>query len=244
VDVVSNHIVSRLELLHFGVDQSSSNRDPKPAEVEAFCNLAMSARDSAAIDFFIALHCKGHSLDALFVDLLEPAARHLGDLWDQDVCDSTDVALGIARIQELIGMFGADDSAPRRDNSHRALLISPLSEAHVLGIDVAASFLRASGWSVRVEKGLDPVTCATAVATEWIGVVGLTLTGENGLEALARSIDEMRRASVNPTLGVMVGGRVFNSNPERAARVGADVVALDAATASITAARLLSVQSR
>jgi hypothetical protein len=48
----------------------------------------------------------------------------------------------------------------------------------------------------------------------------------------------MRRASRNPALGVLVGGRVFVERPELVALVGADATASDARQAALQAESL------
>ena len=95
---------------------------------------------------------------------------------------------------------------------------------------------------MRVERGFDAVRSAAAVAAEWIGVVGVTLSGEAGLELVARIIDSVRRATVNRDVGVLVGGPAFANCPPRVVQVGADASAVDAPTAVIVAKQLLASQ--
>ena len=217
--VVSERIAPRLRGLHGDIRNPAPFDDPGRDAVVLFCALTMEPSDQAAVAFFEDLRDRGHSLETLFIHLLEPAARRLGELWHQDHCDFADVTLGVTRMCELLAIHGADDSAPARDIRHRALLISPRGEGHGLGVDMVASFLRAARWDVRVEKGLDPDECAAEVAAEWIGVAGVTLSVPAGLEMVARAIENMRRASANRELRVVVGGPVFLAEPELAASV-------------------------
>lgn len=241
--VVANGIAPRLRGLHHDIRAPAPFDDPGQDAIARFCAASMQPSDEAAVAFFTDLRARGHSLETLFIHLLEPAARRLGELWRQDECDFTDVMLGVTRMCELLAIFGADDAAPARDARHRALLISPRGENHGFGVDMVASFLRAARWDVRVEKGLDPDECAAEVAAEWIGVAGVTLSLPSGLETAARAIENMRRASLNPRLRVVVGGPVFLSEPELAARVGADALAANAPAAVIVAGHLLREQA-
>ena len=108
---------------------------------------------------------------------------------------------------------------------------------------MVAELMRAAGWEVHVEKGLDVGQNAAAVATEWFGVVGVTASGEAGLDGVARIIEHVRRSSANRAVGVMVGGPAFANDPELVARVGADASAADAPSAVILAKKLLMLQA-
>ncbi len=242
-EVISGEIVPRLRLIHHGARPIDVEPAFAAGEISEFGALAMGRNSSAPIAYFEKLRGKGHSLDSLFVNFLAPTARHLGELWEQDRCDFIDVTLGVARLQELLDLFGSTADRPPVDMHHRALLISTQGEKHLFGIDMVAQVMRGAGWDVEVEKGLDPAANAAAVATEWYGVVGVTLSGDTGLDAVALVIQHVRRASANRAIGVMVGGPAFVREPELVARVGADAAAVDAPTAVVLAKKLLLAQA-
>ena len=242
-EVLSGQIVPRLQMLHHDVRRVASAQVPGPEEITEFGALAMAADADGAMTYFERMRAKGHSQETLFVHFLAPTAAHLGELWEQDRCDFVDVTLGVARLQELLDMFGS--SEPRRiiDTHHRSLLATISGERHVFGVDMVAAFMRGAGWDVTVEKGLDPDEIASLVAREWVGVFGMTLSAETGLDTLARTVDGVRRASANRSISVIVGGPVFAKTPELVAQVGADAAASDAPTAVILAKKLLLLQT-
>jgi methanogenic corrinoid protein MtbC1 len=59
-------------------------------------------------------------------------------------------------------------------------------------------------------------------------VIGLSASVDDQLEALETFISELRSASRNPSVGVMVGGPVFLNNASLVGEVGADFTASDA----------------
>jgi hypothetical protein len=66
------------------------------------------------------------------------------------------------------------------------------------------------------------------VRTHWFDAIALTLsdvfTRRERLAALVKTITDVRAASRNPTMAVLVGGRAFRTEASReAGRVGADV---------------------
>ena len=179
----------------------------------SFGALAMGRDGALAQAYFEAAPRRGHSIEWLCTHLLAPTARHLGGLWEQDLCDFVDVTLGMARLQEILARFGSPAETRVVDERHCALLISMPGEKHLLGLEIVAESLRGAGWRVQVERGFDAVRSAAAVAAEWVGVVGVTLSGETGLETAARIIESVRRASVNPGVGILVGGPAFAQSP-------------------------------
>ena len=80
----------------------------------AWCSPAMSAMASVPRRGHAR---RGASVETLYLDLLAPTARHLGDLWDADVCDFTEVTVGLGRLQqvlhELSPAFQSEIAQPR-----------------------------------------------------------------------------------------------------------------------------------
>ncbi len=72
-------------------------------------------------------------------------------------------------------------------------------------------------------------------------MVGFSLTCDSRIEALAALIHDIRRATRNPSIGVMVGGLPFAERPELSALVGADATATDGQQAVLKAETLLAL---
>jgi methanogenic corrinoid protein MtbC1 len=243
--VIAQQIVPRLLLIHKNARVDADAGEAfTTEEITEFGDLTMAPDSSAARAYFEKMQASGHSLDTLFVHLLAPTARRLGEYWDQDLCDFVDVTIGVARLQELLTIFGAADDIPVIDLQHRVLLVTAPGEQHVFGVDMVGKLMRAAGWDVTIRKGPSVAEIGAAVAHDWYGVVGFALSEAEGLEIVGRGIDEMRRRSCNRHIGVMVGGPVFTGHPERAVQVGADGVADDAPAAVILAKKLLLMQAR
>jgi methanogenic corrinoid protein MtbC1 len=184
----------------------------------------------------------GMSVEALYLDLFAPAARLLGDMWSDDVCDFSTVTVALGRLQrllrELSPAFGTEIEYPA--NGRRALFAQPADEQHSFGLSMVAEFFRREGWDVFGVVGGALDDPAVRVRKEWADVVGLSIGSERRLDWLRQCIVALRSASRNPGLVVMVGGPIFTLHPDWVAGVGADATARDAREAPRVAARLLT----
>jgi methanogenic corrinoid protein MtbC1 len=178
-----------------------------------------------------AIRYRGISVQHIYLHLLAPAARRLGLLWDRDECDFMQVTLGLGRLHQLLQRLSFVTPAPSRVDSRgqvrRALLATAPGEQHAFGILMVTQFFRQNGWEVWnefPETGQDLIACARQHA---FAVIGLSAGTEARLDSLATTVRSLRRQSLNPAVGILVGGPLFVSHPELAARIGADATAVD-----------------
>lgn len=239
--IVQTDIIPRLILVDRGDKQVRSDVLPKldTETVAGFTDLILRHDVAAVMDAFTALTSKGYCVDDLFLDLLAPTAALLGRMWDDDLCDFIEVTVGLAQLQFLLATFGSDGGIAPYDSERRILLMGAPGELHTFGLAIVEQFMRKAGWHVASGLASTPEQISNLVGSELFGVVGLTLSRESHLDQLASSIQAVRQASLNPSIGVMVGGPVFLEHPEYVERVGADASAVDAPTAVLLAQRLL-----
>lgn len=241
-ELIVAEIVPRLKTMHHNLTPADQRPAIGALEIAEFGALAMGNDEAPVSAYFERMRGLGHSLDTLFLDLLAPTARRLGELWEEDACDFIDVTLGLARLQEVLRIFGCAEAPMACERRQRALLATAPNEAHGFGVEIVANFMRAADWDVAVLKGVSIEENVEAVARDWYAVLGVALAAEQGLETVAQLICAARRASRNKFIAVMVGGRVFTSNPQLAIQVGADATAPDAPTATLLAKKLLMQQ--
>lgn len=211
------------------------------AEVATFAPLALQVEADELLEHVEALIARGVSRETLLVDLLAPAARLLGQFWEEDRCDFVDVTMGLWRLQEVVHeIFGR--AAPDRHVpglARRALFASLEGDQHSFGTVVIDELFCANGWLTdRVAEASVALLCER-VRDDWFDLVGLTITCDCHIAPLPSIIRAIRAASCNPRMCVMVGGRVFSLDVSRAAAVGADGTAPDARTAVRVAGALV-----
>lgn len=213
-----------------------------PIDVTTLAALALQSEDAAA-DFVQERHAAGLPLEAIYTDLLAPAVRQLGEAWDADTADFTEVAIGTFRLQRLLRHL-ATDYRPQahRCDPRRTILLAPApGEKHVFAVALLAEVFRHAGWLVEVPLDATADDLARLVAREHFSVLGLSVSGDDRMEGLAKTIRTLRRASVHRALGIMVGGPVFNAHPDYVTLVGADAMAVDARQATRQAETLLGL---
>jgi methanogenic corrinoid protein MtbC1 len=217
----------------------------REGEADQLARLAIAHDPADARAFVEAILARGTALETVYLDLLAPAARRLGELWSEDLCDFTQVTLGLWCLHELLRETGNDASEPltRRENDRRILLVPVPGEQHTFGLAMVATWFRRSGWTVWSEPLASSNDLVGIVRSEWFAVVGFSLSCASRLEMLATNIRRVRRASRNPAVGILVGGPIFVERPELVVMVGADGTAIDARQATLQAESLVALRA-
>jgi MerR family transcriptional regulator, light-induced transcriptional regulator len=237
--VVAAQIVPRLALAHPMPRESRAPRpeNAAPEHLSDFTRLLLSFDTTGALSCIRDLQRQGLSTQTIFLDLLAPAARRLGALWESDELDFVAVTFGIGRLHKLMLIIDSErqtELAPRVDRS--AILLPTPGDGHSFAAAMVETFFRAAGWRAPVVSASDPLM---ALATQWIDIIGFSLSNERYLDNLRAAVAQARLTSKNPSLFVLVGGRPFVENPDRVQSVGADGTAPDAPGAVDVARRLL-----
>jgi len=217
---------------------------PEAISVTEFAERLIRQDIGAISDYVASLHKGGASLEWLYLELLSPAARHIGYLWEEDRCSIIDVTLGVGRLQQLLCEFSPtfQEVGSFPDSRRRALLLPTPGEQHTFGLSLLAEFFRRAGWDLWGWPLLDDDDLVPLVRHEWFSVIGISVSAEVNLDGVAKLISKLRRVSSNPALGVLVGGPIFASKPQLIKELGADATAVDARQALKQAESLLSLQ--
>lgn len=187
----------------------------------------------------------GAALDALYLDLVSPAAALLGQMWHDDTASIAEVTVGLACLQRLVHAFGpAFHQDDLRPDPRRRILLCPLpGEQHSFALVLVAEFLRRAGWDADNGRVLSCAGLCELLRREWFALAGLSVSCTTRLDTIAATIHAMRQASRNRSLGIMVGGPLFTEHPEYVALVGADAMAVDARHAVVQADALVGLMA-
>lgn len=247
VQTLESDIIPRLVQAHRPPADSLAASTPVhwPA-LEPLARMCFSADEGPLHATVLGLRQAGVPVERIYLELLAPAARELGRLWELDLCDFTDVTVGVGRLQQLLRelsqAFGSEQDQPA--DGRRILLLPAPGEQHTLGASMAAEFFRRAGWDVVGGVGgmvLDPVEMVQA---EWFDILGLSAGNLARVDWLRDCITHARRVSRNHGLGVLVGGPLFVTQPDIGATLGCDFVVTDGQRGPEFAEALLASRSR
>jgi MerR family transcriptional regulator, light-induced transcriptional regulator len=215
------------------------------AQVSRFSSLLIDADDVAIERAIDALRARGVEVAQLYLELFAPAARHLGELWEQDLCDFASVTIALGRLQRLLRhwtqAFGSEVRHP--PNGRRVLLAQHAQEQHSFGLSMVAEFFRREGWEVLGGVGGAVADPTAQVARDWFDVVGIAIGSEVHVAWAAERIADIRATSRNREVVVLVGGPLLSLHPEWSARLGADASAHEGGAAPALAERLVAERS-
>ena len=247
--IIEGEIIPRLLMAHSsGAKQGSKAKPSRPIDPEAALRFAVLPLRLEAVglleevDGFIA---NGVSVETVCLDLLAPAARKLGEMWETDECDFLDVTMGLWRLQEVMREIAARAPNERAYlDAPRSALFSPMpGDNHSFGALMIEEVFARAGWRSDVLVKPERRELLDRLARQPFDMVGLTLTRDCPSAAIGNLIKAIRNVSANPDIVVFVGGRVINENPQLVQEVGADGTGADALTALDVAEKLVKISA-
>ncbi len=218
---------------------------PNSEQVIEFVGLLLSNDVAVASAYVEDLGAKGTSIEAIFLHLFTPAARVLGRLWEEDVCDFTDVTIALSRLQQLLRELGAAfeiETIPAQIG-RRALLVAAPGDQHTFGVFILQEFFRRAGWDVNGGGVASNEELFGLVESGRYDLVGLSASNEVAVDEFAAVIHTIRKITPSPGLQVMVGGRFFLEHPEAVSGVGADASAQNGRRAVLKFSSLLGTNA-
>lgn len=210
-------------------------------EIDRFARKTIAYDHEALSAEVQALLRDGVWLDDILLKLLAPTARRLGQLWEEDLCDFTEVTIGLMKLHRVLETIGVQDSTAMGagQSAPRVLLAPARGEQHMFGLVMVGELFSRSGWRVRCEVHADQDELEAIVGADHFDVIGFSASVEVDPKTLAADIKRVRAASINPDVAIMVGGQLFNEDLSLTRRVGADATATDGVRAVVTAERLV-----
>ncbi len=231
VNVIDDHLIPRLlQSEHYASEMatqsSKEKRDSAFPEFIAFtegCRDGDSLRANAIVDALIA---QGVSEQSMFLDLITPAARHLGHLWDKDLCSFTDVTCGLAIMHQITYRLGYEyrDGPQREGEKAHVMLCAAPGSMHLLGITIVADLFRREGASVVIDVSATEDELVRTGANEWFDVIGVSVAIEAQLIALKSLVTRLKQSSGNPDVKVILGGPIFTLVEATPELFGADAI--------------------
>ncbi len=230
--VIENIIVPRLLMSHVNNNTSLANEKVslRNVAVSDFIKLTTQDDPSVAIEYVRHLMANGVPFQDVLLELMAPAARVLGERWEQDQASFVEVALGVSRMHRILREFDGVPSHLWSDAGfgRHALLLPAPGELHSFGLRLVQEFLLRESWTVTNQPVATVEELGDLVAYEFYDIVGLSLSGQTNVQAFLESIRVIRQKSKNRHVKVIVGGHLFVERPELIESCGSDAYAVDA----------------
>ncbi|MDJ0908151.1 MAG: cobalamin B12-binding domain-containing protein [Woeseiaceae bacterium] len=230
---IEGDIIPRL-MLALGSRTADDPTRATPSErlgesVDEFVHLLLNHDASVATNYVTTLRSDGIPLAALYLDLLAPAARRLGEMWEEDICSFTDVTIGVCRMHQVLLEFSRcfDAGMQSKDPGRNALILPVPQEQHTFGLFMVMEFMRKASWNCYSGQPSSKREFLKLAGAQDFDVIGLSVGNTSHLDLAAELVADVRASSRNRDAIILAGGKVFLDDPDAATRIGADAMAAD-----------------
>jgi excisionase family DNA binding protein len=196
----------------------ATGKAPSRARLEA---RLVASDEAGAWDVLEEALASGMEPDEVLLELVGPALRSIGTLWEQGRLSVADEHRASSVAARLISRLGAR-FARRGHRRGTVILAAAPGDLHGFPVSIAANLLRWRGFDV-VELGADTPSDAlaeTAVGEPDLVAVGIACTAGGSPQAARRAIAALRKSV--PNVPVLIGGAAV-ADAAHARRLGADV---------------------
>lgn len=237
VSVLAREVVTRLAIQIPRLDVGVGI--PSDRDINLFCAALLSADDTRAERFILAVRRDGISLDPIYLGYIAGAARKLGQMWDEDELSFVQVTLGCGKLYKIIRGLRhviAPTLAQERDQRPAMFALVP-GETHTLGIEIATDTFRREGWDIDMMVGLDHAELITQSDQRVYSAIVLVANSDEMIDSLSRLVLSLRLSQ--PLAHVLIAGNILKHYPDISELVAADAVIDNIETAVETLRALL-----
>lgn len=215
-----------------------TSADPE-ALGRVYLDLIMGHRREEAVHFLTGALDQGLPLVYLYHEVLIPALRRTGELWERGLLDVAEEHAVSEEVERAAGIlsFLSPRAAPL---DARCVCAAAGPELHSIGTRMVSDLLGAAGWDSRFLGVNTPLRDILAMgATVKADLLVLSATMDGHIESVKSIVSALREDPALAACRVLVGGGAFVRNPQAWKAVGADAFAKDLPEALEAAARLL-----
>ncbi len=239
--LIADEIIPRLVAAHRGVSLVDGAQGASSLDPTRLADLAVGTDAGHLADVAELALAGGMDFESLLIDVMAPAARIFGTRWEDDSADFIEVTLGLWRLQELVHELASRRCGPESpDVMHERRILCAVApdDDHSFGSLMLEELFRRAGWTCTGLRGASRPKLMRQVSESWFEIIALTVSVERNSDTLGQLVADLRAASCNPGVSIMVGGPVFNENASLADDIGADATA-STARAALHKAELL-----
>ncbi|MEL6665060.1 MAG: cobalamin-dependent protein [Pseudomonadota bacterium] len=244
---IEAEILPRLVLVHSNdaapISHSNMGGEIHPEQLDEFVNLMIDRSGVSGREMVDAFIEDGVAPEVIYLDLLAPAARQMGAMWESDIRNFSEVTIGLCRLHEVLrhqSLIPDREHVFPAPNAPTILLSTVLEDQHVFGVIMVAEFFRKNGWQVICEPGASTEEILRITSRQNLDMIGLSVARSFEASTVSVVIEQIRTSSRNSDIKVILGGPLIERDPTFAGRVGADGGMVDAEAAPAAAKTLLA----
>ncbi|HIJ62019.1 MAG TPA: cobalamin B12-binding domain-containing protein [Rhodospirillaceae bacterium] len=216
-------------------------------QCEALVELVLSDEPvSKLIDQIQTLVTRGSSLYAIYLNLLAPVARRLGELWEEDNITFIDITIAVSRLHLVIRNISRNNAEHNIQSSEASsiYLVPAPGEQHTFGLLMVEEFFYLAGWHVLSNHNATEEIILKTLAEQHLDIIGFSVNSSEHVDPLLDLIRKLDKISVNPRIAVLLGGGLFLAQPDYANKFKGATVVRDGVSAVDIAEALMSAGSR
>lgn len=202
--------------------------DTGATPVDLYVQAILDGNKAGAVKAALGSLEEGWSVSKVYLDILVPAQRRLGDFWEANRISIAQEHFGSAITQLVMCQLYRAGTSNRRPTGLRAIVAAVGDELHEIGIRMFGDFLDMAGWdSYQVGGNIPDQAVKQAVVDRKAHLVALSATLSARVPGIAQTIQLLRTDPATAGVPVMVGGPAFMEDPRLVQTVGADAFARD-----------------
>jgi methanogenic corrinoid protein MtbC1 len=174
----------------------------------------------------------GESLHDIYLDIVQPSMREIGQLWQDNVLTVAQEHVATAIAEASMSRLFERTFVWRDNRSPKLLAACAEDERHQIGLRMLCDLLELDGWDTLYVGASVPVESLVQLVQKFRPeAVALSATIAPHVPRVRAAIAAIRAAELARQPVIAVGGRAFHGDPTLARRIGADVTANDAGEA-------------
>jgi len=190
---------------------------------DAYLAAVLAADRREAIAVLRRAETEGLGLAAIYLEVLQPALREIGRLWQENEISVADEHLATAISQSAMARLYDGNAAVTSAGGRSLIAACADVERHEVGLRMICDLLELEGWATAYLGGSVPIdSLISIIQKKRPDVLLLSVALSLHLPRLRAMIRALRDALGQECPLILVGGRPFIDRPDLAVRVGAD----------------------
>lgn len=162
-----------------------------------------------------------------FEEVIKPTMYKIGSLWEEGEISTAEEHLASSIVSRIISSLYSRFIYLENDKG-KAVISAIANEYHEIGSRIVSDSLEMDGWDVE-HLGADTPTedLIEFISKEDLFLIGLSAALPFNIDNLVSTIEIIKAIDTLRDIKILVGGKVFNDNPELWKKTGADAWAKD-----------------